>query len=245
MIDFSGRIALVTGASRGIGRRIAEDLSRAGATLIVTSTDPADADELIAALGDGTRHLAVDFLDRGQTEAFFQRVRALDALDVLINNAGLTRHGPFETATADNWDATHDVDLKAPYFLTQAAASVMTRRRYGRVVNISSIWGHITMQDRSIYTAAKFGLRGMSISHAVELAPHNVLVNVVSPGFTMTDMVRKNYTTEKLDALSRMVPLLRLAEPGDISSAVLFLASELNTYITGQCLVVDGGYSVT
>lgn len=245
VFDFSGKTALVTGASRGIGRRIAEDLARAGATLVVTSTTAEAAHELVSTLGEGTRHFAVDFRDPDQTAAFLDEIRALDALHVLVNNAGLTRHGPQAQTSAEDWDATHDVDLKAPFFITQAAATVMIRQRYGRIVNISSIWGHITMEHRSVYTAAKFGLRGMTISHAVELGPHNILVNAVAPGFTMTDMVRKNYTAEKLDALSGMVPLRRLADTGDISRAVCFLASDLNTYVTGQSLVVDGGYSVT
>ena len=244
-VDFSGRTALVTGASRGIGHRIALDLSGAGARLLVTSTRADDAPRLCDDFGEGTRHFAVDFTDVGQTGEFLQEIRLLAELHVVINNAGTTRHGPFRGASVDDWDVTNDVNLKAPFFVTQAAAEVMVRQEYGRIVNISSIWGHITMEERAVYTATKFGLRGMSISHAVELARYNVLVNVVSPGFTLTDMVRKNYSQETLDTLRTQIPAGRLAETTDISSAVLFLASDLNSYITGQTLVVDGGYSAT
>lgn len=243
-IDFEGRTALVTGASRGIGLQIAQDLSAAGAELLLTST--VERDSRIANAGlDQYEHAAVDFTDRDATRRFLDRVRSLDALHVCINNAALTRHGPFEDVSEADWDATQDVDLKAPFLLTQAAATVMKKNGYGRVVNISSIWGHLTMAHRAVYTAAKFGLRGMTLSHALELGRHNILVNAVAPGFTRTDMVEKNYTPEHLAELSERVPLGRLATPADVSSAVLYLASSLNTYITGQHILVDGGYSIT
>lgn len=243
-LDFTGQTALVTGASRGIGHRIATDLARCGATLVVTSTTTDDGPTLVKEFGAGSLHMAVDFTDWEGTRDFLKRVRELTALHVCVNNAGATRHGPFDEATETDWDITHEVDLKAPYFVSQAAADVMKRDSYGRIVNISSIWGHMTMAERSIYTAAKFGLRGMSLGHAVELARFNVLVNVVSPGFTLTDMVRRNYAEAHLQELEARVPMGRLGTVEDVSSPVLFLASRLNTYITGQSLVVDGGYSI-
>lgn len=119
-----------------------------------------------------------------------------------------------------------------------------TRHGYGRIINISSIWGHIAMPTRSVYAATKFGVRGIALAAAAELAPFNILVNTVSPGFTLTDMVRQNYSKAELKEIAARIPLARLAEPSDISKAVLFLASKLNTYITGQSLLVDGGYSI-
>lgn len=243
-VDFEGCIALVTGASRGIGLQIAQDMSEAGAELILTSTVDNDSRLSDAGLGKH-RHLCVDLADADATRRFLDRIRSLDALHVCVNNAGLTRHGPFEDASEADWDITQDVDLKAPFLLTQAVAGVMTSGKYGRIVNISSIWGHITMANRSIYTAAKFGLRGMTLSHAVELGQHNILVNAVAPGFTRTDMVEKNYSPKQLADLSAQVPLGRLATPSDVSSTVLYLASSLNTYVTGQHIVVDGGFSIT
>lgn len=161
-----------------------------------------------------------------------------------VNNAGLTRHGPLENVTEEAWDATNDVNLKAPFFVSQAAAEIMKRDGYGRIVNVSSIWGHVTMAERSIYTATKHGLRGLSISYALELARFNVLVNVVSPGFTLTNMVRKNDSEQQLEEVASRIPVGRLATAEDISRAILFLASDLNSYITGQALLVDGGYSI-
>jgi len=243
-IDFTGQVVLVTGASRGIGERIAADFARLGADLIVTSTRPEAQGAIEARFGPRARHRAVDFTDRRALEAFLKEIESLDRLDACVNNAGISRHGPIEEATADDWDATHEVDLRAPYFITQAAGRAMKKRRYGRIVNISSIWGHITLPQRSIYTAAKFGLRGLTLSAAADLAPFCILVNAVSPGFTMTDMLKQNYSETQRQAMASRVPLGRLADPGEVSAAVLFLAAPVNTYITGQNLVVDGGYSI-
>lgn len=243
-IDFKGKTALVTGASRGIGHQIAADLAACGAQLIVTSTTDERSDELIKEFGPGTQHVAVDFADAASTSKFLEFVRDLPELQICINNAGTTRHGPLEEATVADWDLTQDVDLKAPFFVSQAAAEVMKRGRYGRIVNVASIWAHMTMANRSLYTAAKFGLRGLTMSFAVELAPHKILVNAVAPGFTLTDMVRLNYTDDQITRLTSRIPLGRLGAVEDVSRAVLFLASDLNTYITGQSLVVDGGYCV-
>ena len=241
--DFSGQTALVTGASRGIGRQIALDLAECGATLILTSTRKDDT-----RLGDGPlaehRHVTVDLADRASREDFLAFLAELPAIHVCINNAGTTRHGAYVGISEEEWDRTNDVNLKAPFFVTQAIAPQMTRQRYGRIVNISSIWGHISMPERSVYTATKFGLRGMTTTYALELARDNVLVNVVSPGFTMTDMVAQNYSEERLQEIRQRIPMGRLAEVEDISRAVLFLASGLNSYITGQSLVVDGGFTI-
>ncbi len=243
-LDFTGKTALVTGASRGIGHQVARDLAECGARLIVTSTHASDAGALVRALGSDVRHIAVDFARSESRRQFLVELRSLPVLHVCINNAGATRHGPSELATEEDWDTTHDVNLKAPFFVSQAVAEVMKRGDYGRIVNISSIWGHISMAGRSVYAASKFGLRGMSVTYALELARFNVLVNVVSPGFTLTDMVRQNYSEEHLREIAARIPVGRLGNVEDVSRAVLFLASDLNSYITGKSLVVDGGYTV-
>ncbi len=240
-LDFTDQTALVTGGSRGIGLQVARDLARCGARIILTSTLAkwAAPPEL-----QDARHLQVDFTQADSRARFLKVLAALPSLHVLINNAGVAMHRAYEQATEADWDETNDVNLKAPYLVSQAAAQIMTRQRYGRIVNVSSIWGHITMRERSVYTATKWGLRGISVSLAAELAHHNVLVNTVSPGFTMTDMVRRNYSADRLREIEARIPMGRLATTEDISRAVLFLASDLNSYVTGQSLVVDGGYSI-
>jgi len=242
-VDFSGQTALVTGASRGIGRRIALDLAECGADLILTSTRNADPRLDDGPLADH-RHLTVDLADRDSRESFLASLMELPSIHVCINNAGTTRHGSYDGITEEEWDRTNDVNLKAPFFVTQAIAPQMIRQRYGRIVNISSIWGHISMPERSVYTATKFGLRGLTTTYALELAHDNVLVNAVAPGFTLTDMVERNYSEERLQEIRQRIPMGRLAEVEDISRAVLFLASDLNSYITGQSLVVDGGFTI-
>ena len=243
-LDFSGQTALVTGASRGIGEAIARDLASCGAELVVTSTKPTDRDDLSSRFGVPTRFFDVDFADEQRTAAFLAEIGKLERVDVCVNNAGTSRHKALADVTPGDWDVTNSVNLRAPFFVTKAVAELMKRKKYGRIVNISSIWGHIGRTTRSVYGATKYGLRGVSIGAAVDLAPWNILVNTVSPGFTLTDMARQNYTQEEREKLEALVPLGRMGQPEEVAKAVLFLASNLNTYITGQSLVVDGGYSI-
>lgn len=241
-IDFTGRTALVTGASRGIGQRIALDLVACGADVVLTSTGPMP--DLAERFGPSARHQAVDFHDAESIRRFLAEVRTLERLDVLVNNAATTRHKPIAEVSEEDWDVVADVNLKAPYFLSQAAAEVMRRRGEGRIVHIASIWAHTGKSARSTYAATKYALRGLTAVGAVEWAGDGILVNTVSPGFTLTDMLRRNYTAVERAAMCERVPLGRMAEPAEVSRAVLFLASPLNTYITGQSLLVDGGYTV-
>ncbi|VFM98265.1 MAG: 3-oxoacyl-[acyl-carrier protein] reductase [Candidatus Kentron sp. G] len=244
-LDFQDQTVLVTGASRGIGRQIALDLSACGARLIVTAMDHGRESVLRDELGESMVFLPVDFSDRDSTDRFLHEIGALERIDACVNNAGmlLSSKPVFEIESPD-WDEIQAVNLKAPFLVTQAVARVMRRQGYGRIVNVTSIWGHITIPGRAAYTSSKFGLRGLTTSAAADLAPDNILVNAVAPGFTLTEMVKKNFSPSDIEALAGSIPLGRLASTAEISRAVLFLASALNTYITGQSLVIDGGYSI-
>jgi 3-oxoacyl-[acyl-carrier protein] reductase len=243
-LNFENQVILVTGASRGIGKQIALDFLDCGAKLIVTATHENKKAALINQLGSDICFIPVDFSSITSTQNFLKKITEVEKIDVCINNAGLSRHQPIEKITIEDWNITHDVNLKAPFLLIQAMATIMKKHHYGRIINISSIWGHITTSERMAYASTKFGLRGLTISAAAELAQHNILVNAVSPGITLTDMVKKNFSAEKLQSLATSIPLGRLAEKTEISTLVLFLSSNLNTYITGQCIIIDGGYSI-
>jgi 3-oxoacyl-[acyl-carrier protein] reductase len=243
-LNFKNNIILVTGASRGIGNQIAQDFLNCGAKLIVTATHPSKESTLINQFGKETCFIPVDFSSAESLQKFLKKMGKFEKIDVCVNNAGLARPKPLEETTLADLDIIHDVNLKAPFLVMQAVAKIMKQHHYGRIVNISSIWGHITMSERMTYASTKFGIRGLTISAAAELAKHNILVNAVSPGFTLTDMLKKSFSPEKLQALAKSVPLGRLADTSEISKLVLFLASSLNTYITGQSIVIDGGYSI-
>ena len=159
-------------------------------------------------------------------------------------NAGINRNNPLDKISIEDFDMLTTVNFRAPFLVSQAVARVMVKANYGRIVNIASIWGVITRARRLAYTSTKSGLVGMTRTLAVDLAPHNVLVNAVSPGFTLTELTRTTVPAEELEQLAAQVPLQRFAQPEEIAKVVLFLASDLHTYITGQNIVADGGFVI-
>lgn len=238
-IDFSGKIALVTGGTRGIGKQIAEDLLRLGADVYITGSSAEVPEDW---RNRSNRYLAVDFTDRKSTERFLDVVSKMERIDICINNAGINRINPIDETVVKDWDDISAVNLDAPYLLTRTVSRVMKANRYGRIVNISSIFGVISKSKRALYSITKFGLRGLTVSSAIDLAPYNILVNSVSPGFVMTELTQRILDPAEMARLAEQVPMGRFAQPEEISRSVLFLASDLNTYITGQNLIIDGGF---
>ena len=244
-IDFSGQVVLVTGATRGIGKQIAEDFAALGARLILTGTKQGPVDrhpESGPAEKGRSDFYCVDFTDEDSTGRFIEALAQYERIDVCVNNAGINRVNYVDEARVEDWDDILAVNLKAPFLITRAVSPVMKRNGYGRIINISSVYGIISREKRSIYSASKFGLRGLTVAVSNELARHNILVNAVSPGFVLTDLTRGILSEEEMTALAAQIPAGRLAVPSDVSRVVLFLASALNTYITGQNIIVDGGY---
>ena len=244
-IDLSGRVALVTGSTRGIGRAIAEVLAGAGAKVAVSGRDEARtaevAKEIAAATGGDVRGFAVDISDAAQAASLVDRVeKEFGQLDILVNNAGLTRDNLIMRLKNEDWDAVIDANLRGAFITCRAASRGMMKRRWGRIINIASVVGITGNKGQSNYAASKAGLIGLTKSIAKELASRNVLANVIAPGFIDTDMTAA-MTAEAKATLSAGIPLERLGTPGDIAGLVAVLASDLAKYMTGQVIVVDGG----
>jgi len=240
-LDLTGKVALVTGGTRGIGHDICRAFIAAGAKVALCSRDAAAAEQTASAFGDGTRGYACDVGVAAQVEAFAKSVeKDFGRIDVLVNNAGFTKDTLLFLMTESDWDSVVDTNLKGTFLMTKYAARGMIKRRWGRVINITSVVGLNGNKGQSNYSASKAGIIGFTKSVAKELASRNVLVNAVAPGYIETELTR-NITPEAKQYFQDNIPLGRLGQGSDIASAVLFLASDMASYITGQVLVVDGG----
>jgi len=242
-----GRVAIVTGASRGIGRAIAIGLAREGAKVVVNYVSKAAAAEEVvgeirAAGGDAVA-VQANVGDLAQHERLVTAAsERFGRIDILVNNAAITRREPFLDATATAWDETMAVNLKGVYFLSQAVARVMTAQRSGKIINISSVHDVRAMPNNSIYNITKAGLVMLTKSLALELADKGIQVNCVSPGAILTDETRDRLADAAYrDKVLAKIPSRRIGEPEDVVGAVLLLASPESDYITGATLYVDGG----
>lgn len=237
------RVVLVTGATRGIGASIADEFRQAGALVIGTGTRADEVDRLNSEAREGLEFVQADFSNKDSIAGFLERIEGLARLDVCVNNAGINIIKSIETLTVEDFDQVTTVDYRAPFLVAKAAASVMRRSRRGWIVNIASIWSVATKAGRVAYTSAKSGLVGLTRALAVELAPSGILVNSVSPGFVQTELTKRSLSEAEMTALVSQVPLGRFAEPREIARLVAFLGSDANTYITGQNIVADGGFT--
>jgi 3-oxoacyl-[acyl-carrier protein] reductase len=241
VIDLAGRAAFVTGGTRGIGLAIARALHGAGARVAIVGRDQSRAETLAAELGPRAFGAACDVAHADQVErAVAAAEAALGPVDILVNNAGITRDNILLRLTEADWDAVLDANLKGAFHTTRAVIKGMMRRRAGRIVNITSIVGLTGNKGQANYAASKAGLIGFTKSVAKEYASRGVLVNCVAPGFIETDMTAA-LPEEARATLLQAIALGRLGRPEDVAGAVLFLASDLAAYVTGQVLVVDGG----
>lgn len=244
--DFTGQTVLITGATKGIGAAIAFAFESAGASLILTGTQQDQINsfnENNTQQGkDHIRWMQVDFSSHESTTAFLKAIEQGPLIDVLINNAGTNIISPIGQVSPENLDALLSINLRAPLLLCKSVSLNMKKNSYGRIVNIASIWSVITKPGRAMYSATKTGLVGLTRAVAMDLAPYGILVNAVSPGFVNTELTTASLSIEEREKLSCQVPLGRFAEPEEIAKTVLFLSSDLNSYITGQNMVVDGGY---
>ncbi len=240
-IDLSGRVALVTGSTRGIGHEIASTMQRAGARVAIVGRNADTAAEVASALTADARGYGCDLTSTSAAAALVASVeRDFGSVDILVNNAGLTRDNLLMRLKDEDWDAVLNANLRGAFATIRAASRGMMKRRWGRVINITSVVGMTGNKGQANYAASKAGLIGLTKSVAKELASRNILANAVAPGFIETDMTAA-MTPEARTALAAQIPLERLGAPSDIAGVCAFLASEYASYITGQLFVVDGG----
>lgn len=218
------RKALITGASRGIGKAVAQKFSEHGYELCTPTRQE------------------LDLSDRKSIEGFIEKYKSV-CFDVIINNAGINDINRMEDISDDEMDRMIQINLVSPIMLIRGLITPMKNQKYGRIVNIGSIWAVVSKGGRCVYSATKNGIHGVTNTLGVELAKDNILVNTVCPGFTLTELTKKNNTETQIQEICREIPMGRMAEPEEIAEVVYFLASEHNTYLTGQKITVDGGFA--
>jgi 3-oxoacyl-[acyl-carrier protein] reductase len=244
MFDLSGKTALVTGASGGIGRDIARALHKSGAVVALSGTREEALATLASELGERVHILPCDLSDKAQAEALVPAAeKAMGGLDILVNNAGITRDMLFMRLKDEDWDAVLNVNLTSAFRLSRAALRVMMRKRFGRIIGITSVVGVTGNAGQGNYAAAKAGMIGMTKSLAAEVASRGITVNCVAPGFIESPMTDALNETQKQTIL-RAVPAGRLGTGADVAAAVVYLSSDESAYVTGQTLHVNGGMAM-
>ena len=243
-VDLSGQVALVTGASQGLGRSIAEALAAAGASVALVARNAGKLADVAAGIrtSGGTAEEFPSDVTKGEDVARVveQVVEKLGRLDILVNNAGVTRDTLLPRMSDEEWDEVLTTNLRGPFLFMRAASRPMMQQRYGRIINVASVSGLIGNPGQANYSASKAGLVGLTRTVSKELAGRKVTVNAVAPGFIASDMTAA-LGSALLDEVKKRVPAKRLGEAWEIAEAVLFLAAPSSAYITGQVLVVDGG----
>ena len=235
-IILKNKLAVVTGATRGIGQAIAYQLQQAGADVIVTGT------KIQNVLCDAYKYCPVNFICKESTQKFADFLSEQQP-DILVNNAGINVIDSFQETTLDNFNNIHQVNVVAPFLLCRAVIPGMKAKNWGRIVNISSILGKISKSRRAAYSASKFAIDGMTAALAAEVATYGILANCVAPGFIETDLTKKILGEEGIAEITQQIPARRLGTPEEIAKFVVWLASIENTYISGQNIAIDGGFT--
>ena len=239
-LNFKGKTALVTGSTRGIGKAIADLLFEQGGRVIYTGTK-----EHVKLDGPGRSYLQLDLASDASIKRFLADLANIERIDVLVNNAGVNLIEPISKITDDQWHRIIKVNLTGAMIISREISEKMIAgKQGGKILNISSIFGVLSRETRDSYSASKSGLIGLTRAAALDLAQHNILVNALCPGFTLTDLTRSVLSEAEMKALAAEVPMGRMAEEQEMARTAIFLVSDLNTYMTGQTLVADGGFVV-
>lgn len=232
----SRKKAVVTGGTRGIGLAIAKKLQQNNIEVLITGTKP------LSTLKEDFLYQAVDFSLLEAIQEFSIFLQSF-APDILINNAGINKIDGFDDIKPEDFLKIQQVNMTAPFYLCQAVLPSMQKNSWGRIINITSIWSKISKIGRASYSASKFGVDGMMAALAAEVAEYGILVNCVAPGFVETDLTKESLGLQGMADIAQQIPIKRLAKPEEIASFVAWLVSEENTYISGQNLVIDGGFT--
>jgi len=228
--------AVVTGATRGIGFAVAERLLQDGLEVIATGTKKNGNHP------DGASYFQVDFLDESSVNKFIEYLKKQE-INIVVNNAGINKIGEFSSIDIDDFDRILRVNLRVPFQICQAVIPFMEKNKWGRIVNLTSIFGNISKEYRASYSASKFGLDGMTAALAAEVSDKGILANSVGPGFIDTEMTRNILGESGISKLTRRIPIKRLGQASEIASLISWLVSEENSYMTGQNLIIDGGFT--
>jgi NAD(P)-dependent dehydrogenase (short-subunit alcohol dehydrogenase family) len=247
MFDLTGKVALVTGGSKGLGRAMARGLALAGADIVINSRNGDELESAMAEILQGTDRkgfsLVADLFKREETVNLArQALEAMGRVDIIINNAGTNLTRPVDEIKDDDWDRLLELNLSAPMVLVRELAAQMKERKWGRIINISSIFGLCAKEDRGLYSATKAGLIGITRTMAQEFGPWNITANVIAPGPFSTPLTDRMVQGELREYFDSMVVLERWGKPEDLMGPALLLASDAGSYITGSTLVVDGGW---
>lgn len=238
MINFNGKKVLVTGGTRGIGKAISETLASNNCEVLITGKrvkyTPAKSN---------IQYKHLNLLADSSVEDFISERNNIN-VDILVNNAGINIIQNIDVLDYESWESVIKVNLTGPMKMVKAIVPFMKDKKYGKIVNVSSIWGVVGKEWRHSYSSSKTGLIGLTRTLALDLAQYNILVNAICPGFTMTELTRDSLTDEEMKSLMCEVPLRRFASVSEIANVVAFLVSDLNTYVTGQTIVVDGGFTI-
>ena len=246
-IDLSGKTALITGSTRGIGLAIASEFLLAGADLLLTGTKKDGKNLILKELQkiNGSQiieYIEADYGNVKSTDNFLNILKSKEKIDICVNNAGINNIKAIKEISMADIELLHKVNLHVPFLILSTVLENMKKNNWGRVVNIGSLWSMLSRKGRALYSSSKHGLMGLTVTAALEYAPFNVLVNMVSPGFVGTDLSKATLSEEERVEIENRIPVGRFATTEDIAQTVLFLCCEMNNYITGQNIIVDGGY---